>query len=784
MTDEQKKLIFGSLLHDIGKVLYRSGDRRQHSISGYEFLRDEIGIKDNSILDAVKYHHAAAMRDGKLSDDSLAYIVYIADNIAAASDRREKDEGKEGFDPEIPLQSIFNILNGNKGNLHYSPRTLDNASGINMPTQKEITFDQSFYNKIRAELIPVIKGIDHADNSYVNSLLSTLEAYTSYIPSSTAKGELADISLFDHCKITAAYASSIFGFLQDKGISNYKEYLYQRAADFYKEKVFLLISLDISGIQSFIYTIHSEGALRMLRSRSFYLEILMEHMIDELLEKLNLSRANLIYSGGGHCYILAANTEQTRMTVSALKEQCNDFFLREFGVALYVAAGMAEASANDLENKPSGSYSSLFREVSMQMSENKASRYTPEKIRYLNGQKKGSATRECRVCKTSGNLTEDGICTLCSSLEAFSTPILYKNFFTVVGEKRNESIPLPCDKYLIAENENELRKTMEADNCFIRSYGKNDFYTGKSVTAKLWVGDYTQKGKTTEDYAREAEGIDRIAVLRADVDNLGHAFVAGFEDRYTTLSRTATFSRQLSLFFKHHINRILTEGEYSLTGSVGIRNATIVYSGGDDLFIVGSWKDVLEAAIDIRDKLTLYSEGTLTISAGIGIYPAKYPLSVCAKEVAGLEDASKAYPDEEQPSKNAITLFAAEDNTYSWDILKNKVVGEKLECLSSFLKNSDERGKAFLYRILELIRGMEDKQEGRLNLARLAYALARLEPAADSEKPELREEYIGFSRNLYRWVQAPEDRKQLVTAIYLYVYLNREKEEIIDDTAE
>ena len=56
--------------------------------------------------------------------------------------------------------------------------------------------------------------------------------------------------------------------------------------------------MDISGIQDFIYTIHSENAMKMLRSKSFYLEIMMEHIIDSLLERLNLSRANLIYSGG------------------------------------------------------------------------------------------------------------------------------------------------------------------------------------------------------------------------------------------------------------------------------------------------------------------------------------------------------------------------------------------------------------------------------------------------------------------------------------------------------
>ena len=55
--------------------------------------------------------------------------------------------------------------------------------------------------------------------------------------------------------------------------------------------MFLLYSMDISGIQNFIYTVGESGVLKGLRARSFYLEIMMEHVVDELLEKLALSRA-------------------------------------------------------------------------------------------------------------------------------------------------------------------------------------------------------------------------------------------------------------------------------------------------------------------------------------------------------------------------------------------------------------------------------------------------------------------------------------------------------------
>lgn len=46
MTDHETKIIIGSLLHDIGKVVYRKGmDGRKHSQSGYEYLKNYTMIK-------------------------------------------------------------------------------------------------------------------------------------------------------------------------------------------------------------------------------------------------------------------------------------------------------------------------------------------------------------------------------------------------------------------------------------------------------------------------------------------------------------------------------------------------------------------------------------------------------------------------------------------------------------------------------------------------------------------------------------------------------------------
>ena len=111
MTDREVKIILGGMLHDIGKVIYRQGgERKKHSQIGYEFLKDEVHMEDRDVLDSVRYHHADALRSAGIDRDSLAYIIYMADNIAAAADRRKKDSEDTGFEMSMPLQSVFNIL--------------------------------------------------------------------------------------------------------------------------------------------------------------------------------------------------------------------------------------------------------------------------------------------------------------------------------------------------------------------------------------------------------------------------------------------------------------------------------------------------------------------------------------------------------------------------------------------------------------------------------------------------------------------------------------------------
>ena len=237
MADLQNKVAIGAILHDIGKVLYRAADGRNHSRSGYDFLKEEVGITDPEILNQVLYHHAALLKCSDLPSDSPAYITYMADNIAAAADRRTKNTDDSGYDRNAALESIFNVLNGNRGNMHYTQGTLEDDGTIRTPISGPVQYNENFYVGIRQHLKEVLAALTDEKNiqeSYINSLLSAMEADLSYVPSSTDKGQLGDVSLYDHVKITAAIASCIYAWTVEQEITDYKGLLFDKAADFYE----------------------------------------------------------------------------------------------------------------------------------------------------------------------------------------------------------------------------------------------------------------------------------------------------------------------------------------------------------------------------------------------------------------------------------------------------------------------------------------------------------------------------------------------------------------------
>ena len=71
---------------------------------------------------------------------------------------------------------------------------------------------------------------------------------------------------------------------------------------------------------------------------------MLEHIADEILSELNLYRCNLLYTGGGHFYMLLPNTKKTKEVLEIAQNKINEWFINEYGNSLYIAIASEEAS--------------------------------------------------------------------------------------------------------------------------------------------------------------------------------------------------------------------------------------------------------------------------------------------------------------------------------------------------------------------------------------------------------------------------------------------------------
>nr|WP_314619851.1 type III-A CRISPR-associated protein Cas10/Csm1 [uncultured Selenomonas sp.] len=398
MEDLCERVERAALLHDIGKLVLRANPTQEtHSQAGAKFLARFLSEGDADLLRAVRHHHADDLRGLRAAADDISYIVYEADNLAAASDRRTLAEGGDGFSATANLESVFNLFGSPEApgakEAFYLRGLAGEGGRMQFPHAQDgmrasVAEYQELYQHLEANFLRRSPG-----DMQINELLRVLEGILSYVPSSTARAEAADISLYDHVRLTAAYAASMYQYFAAHGITDYRRHTTgEGGRAMRKEEMYLLVSADVSGIQPFIYAIPSKGALKSLRGRSFYLEILLENVVDEILAACSMSRSALLYTGGGHFYLLLPNTKAVQGVLERYHEAVNAWMMRHFGGVLYLAMTWTPCAAESFwaqSEEPSEAdgerdgTQAIFRRLGEMLEQEKASRYSRTQLAAL-----------------------------------------------------------------------------------------------------------------------------------------------------------------------------------------------------------------------------------------------------------------------------------------------------------------------------------------------------------------------------------------------------------------
>ena len=704
-------------------------------------------------------------RLGPVGSD-LGILVSEADGLAS----RRDEPGS--FDPEASLQPIFDFV-GRDAAQRRAYR-LEEYGGLDvgayLPAEGE-----GDHRGLKGAMARALEGLGASPDP--NTVLNLLERYGSYLPSTTGA---ADVSVFDHSRTTAAIAVCIAGCLNETEAEPARAEIEDREAERY-----LFVRGDISGVQKFIYTITSKGALRMLRARSFLLEIVAEHAVAEILRGSGVPRTNVVLVGGGGFQLLLPNTKKSIEAVETVEKDLNADLVDSFGHGLFLALAKTSCSASGIAGE---GLTQTLTNLGKDLSEKKARKFH-ESLPRLFGEQNEPGLENCDVC------ARDDV-----SIGTYESKV-YKPWR---GQEDAESIELCETCHMLAQASLKLVRSkylVRGSDLHVAGTGhglsgdrRNALYALDGVgdeaclngavplpAARYAMRDGEGQIMDFKELSKRAAGVSRLAVMRMDVDNLGELFRSGLPENLRTFDRYAALSRSFTTFFKMVVPLICAGGYENslwLFSEKHERAATVVYSGGDDLFIVGAWSDVLELAVDIRRAFREFvcDNPSVTLSGGISIHKPGEPLYLMAEAAGAAEEAAKQNKKNGRNKDSAVLFYEGPDarkitNTVPdalfWDEVEGVV--SLLERINTFRKDGKlPFPRGFTRLLLEVVDVYE--QEGRLSLPKLAYALARMEESGklkeNSDWQELKRKLLKIEtvkkhlRPAATWLDLAERKKE------------------------
>ena len=758
-----EKLRFAALLHDIGKFWQGAGEKGEHAELSVKFVRQYLPAElQEGITFLARHHESKAYTGGEYKQ--LKMLV-VADWLSSGERRKLEESEESGKRKETPMESLFpkiykNDINGDIPNKYYIPSSLSTSANVFPLDRDGIGSDLTdYYKKIWDEFVDEVKRINYLNpEAYFITFYHLLKKYTSFVPSAVWKSE-PDISLFDHSRMTCAIAECLYKNADERYldtiISAMSHIFHGKEVDKEEEGVleeerFLLIGGDISGVQNFIYSITSKGAAKGLKGRSFYLQLLGDAIAKYILKELDLSIANLLYSAGGHFYILAPKRDGNE----SLYENIERIMMEIHDGGLYLAVAEIPVSARDFIKN----FDKKWSEIGEKLGEAKKKKF----FRILNRDLFTPKVDYEDVCHSCGLpsryrlVEEEDVrkCRLCKSLEELTTKVARKEeikaHYIIETSPNGDEEEGTWDwnlsrfgiKYILVDS----LENIDLTGGIVYKLNDTDFIENVNNPSVSFGFKFLLQTplKELNDLSTSSEGVKKWGVLRGDVDNLGKLFMEGLEN--PTISRISTLSSMLTLFFSGYMNEICRDYKDKVYG---------IYSGGDDFFIVGSWSILPELArrIYIDFKRFTGDNPLITLSVGIAIAPGeKYPIYKVA-EYSG-EALEKA---KDVSGKDAITFL---NTPIKWSVF-NKDVLEFRDILQNFIKEKPRGVLQKLYSIYKLYDKYNDKEKAKYDDRygrwrwMFAYLLARLDAKRD-EKEELKKLFIGNIEHAHvviKWVE-------------------------------
>jgi len=607
------------------------------------------------------------------------------------------------------------------------------------------------------------------------AVLGLLERFTWAIPSSTM--DLPDISLYDHLRTTAAIAACLFRYHE-------AEASLQDTINIKNENSpkFRFLAGDLSGLQNTLFTLESQGVKgsgKILRARSFMLGAISESAALQVTDAFKVPNSCVVQEAGGRFLVLLPAIEEAESILQELKNRFDQWLLRNYTGSLSLNLSLCEPfPAGDFRQ---GNFSKLFAYISKVVEESKQKPFSTRNQGVIVQEfPYDRACSACGVRPAQVKMGQEYRCHTCQQEYDIGKKLTKSDLIVWSRKKRPASKVadvLGLDLVLgstadfsISTHDPISIRTIKLQNSkipwavrTIANYVPR-FRNSDDVMDPRYEGVVDQKEEISGDMVKTfahigAEALEKkedgtfrgkpfLGMLKADVDHLGAVFSLGLRreqdrlDRFT-LSRMAQLSRMIDLYFTGYLQGVI-ERDFPDTYTI--------YAGGDDLLLIGPWRQMLNLSATIEKSFSMYvgHNPNITISAGFALMAPNQPINRAVLEAEEWLHKAKV---ENPVAKNRIGVsFGA--RTMTWSRFS--------ECLSNAewvheqMQGKRGQGTGFVYRILQI---SDDERKVRMGdvrkagwLGKLAYHMARnINGRDEKEKREKRELWLrklGFTLSL------------------------------------
>ncbi len=647
-----------------------------------------------------------------------------------------------------PLLSVFSLLQINQLQTPQSqyhqfaplPSTTESQARLFPSAEADPAGLSAHVQELASQLDWLGSHVDltQFDRAY-HHLTAVLQRYGWCLP-----GHSPDAALLDHARLTSAIAACLYRYheaqLTAEAIHNGAE----------AERFCLLVG-DLSGIQDYIFgitTIGAGGVARRLRARSFYLSALSDVLSHLITDRFGVPLGNVIMSSGGKFYVLLPNRTGLDEGLQTLRREIDSWFREQFNgeIALNLAHVCFAGEMFQSSSQAQRGFGDVVTELSRKL--NREKRRRGQGVLTQDGHWDEDAflmKRDFRgvgVCVSCGKFPGNRPGTLCDQCERDVTigrRLPRARYVAYYRQSAGEdAIPMPMGYSVQVWSADELAQAGQP--YLLTKLNDPDIHELAGYPGAFrYLANHVPPGMSFEGIAAQSQGRHLLGYVKADVDTLGILFAQGLrrdEGGHDTATHIAALSRELDLFFSGWMQHLLSR-------VTDYNHFYTIFSGGDDLFLVGPWDKAAALAREVHDQFSSFvgHNSDLTLSAGVLFTKERYPISRAAQDAEDVLELSKerewADGEGRKHTRNQLTVLG---DTLRWDIAPG--IFAEIEKLQ---KSSQRLTSAFLYDLIEYGRlyrlwAEEKKIEGLRYKPLFAYNIARNLRKEDTE--------------LYRWADA------------------------------